>query len=87
MKKLRIPRDLDLSVLEFLQHGDKELIAAEDRKLGYKTDRSYVSRVCKGSHRNDRILLKAIELALKRKGNFPLQVIRYNYQNSLPGKQ
>lgn len=77
MKRV-IPESIDLSLLEFLQYGDIALIAEEDRKeTGKKTHRNYVSAVCKGKHRNDRILKKAFEKALKRKGEFPIQAIKH----------
>jgi hypothetical protein len=72
-----VPSSIDMSVLEFLQHGDRELIAAMDRQAGHKTDRRYVSRIIKGECRNDRILQMAFELALKRKSKFPKQVIKH----------
>lgn len=71
----RIPEQLNLEVLQFLQHGDREKIAAEDRKEGYLTHRNYVSEVLRGKHRNDRILVKAIKLAISRKDKFPTQAI------------
>ncbi len=71
MKAVKIPSQIDLSVLEFLQYGDQDLIARQDRDAGYKTSRSYVCRIVKGQHRNDRILKLALELALKRKSQFP----------------
>lgn len=76
MKKRKLPESIDLSILEFLQYGDKERIAAEDRKAGYKTCSAYVGQICKGHHRNDRILLIAFDLALKRMGKFPMQAIK-----------
>jgi hypothetical protein len=77
--KRAIPEGIDLSLLEYLQYGDLTLIAEEDRKEnpGKKTDVTYVSKVCKGKHRNDRILKRAFEKALKRKGEFPMQAIKH----------
>jgi hypothetical protein len=77
--KLRIPASIDLSVLEFLDYGDKALIAhelTEERTDGKKVNRQYVSNVLKGRHRNDKILTKAFELAIKRKGQFPQQALK-----------
>lgn len=74
----RVPEALNLSILAFLQHGDKEKIAAEDRKAGYKTHKNYVCAVCAGRHRNDRILNKAFRLAISRMQQFPKQVLSIN---------
>lgn len=76
MKALKIPSQVDLTVFEFLQHGDRELIARKDREAGHKTNRRYVSEVIRGFHRNDRILKMAIDLALKRKAEFPSIIIK-----------
>jgi hypothetical protein len=77
--KLRIPASIDLSLLDFLNYGDRALIAHEineARTDGKKVNRQYVSNVLKGRHRNDKILTMAFELALKRKGQFPQQAIK-----------
>lgn len=74
--KSKIPESIDLSILEFLQHGDRELIARTDRENGHKTDRRYVSEVIRGLHRNDRILRMAFDLAMKRKNQLPHWVIK-----------
>ena len=75
-KKFKLPLQLDLSILQFLQYGDRELIAITDRKNGHKTHANYVGEVLKGNHRNDRILQLAFALALKRMGNFPKQAFK-----------
>lgn len=73
----KIPSTLDYTVLEFLEYGDKEMIAAWDRKENNtKTSRAYVSMVCNKKRRNDRILNKAFEVALSKMGRFPKQVIK-----------
>lgn len=73
----KIPAQLDLSVLEFLQYGDLESIARWDRQEnGKKTIKQYVWQVLNGKKRNDRILKKAFEIALKRQGEFPKQVLK-----------
>jgi hypothetical protein len=79
---MKLSSSLDLSVLEFLQWGDMTLIAneinEERRKAGIKTkvDQSYVIKVCSGKHSNNQILIKAINKALERKGQFPKQVLK-----------
>lgn len=74
---MKLPSNIDLSLLEFLQHGDLTTIAEEDKKAsGKKTSKSYVCKVLKGHHRNDRILKKAFELAIKRRSEFPLQALK-----------
>jgi hypothetical protein len=75
-KMHKLPQTLDLTILEFLQHGDKERIAALDRESGHKTDRRYVSKVLKGKHSNHRILQLAFDIALERRGRFPHQAIK-----------
>jgi hypothetical protein len=72
----RIPQSIDLSLLEFLQYGDIEKIAKEEREEGRKTDASYVSKVCAGKHRNDRILKKAFQKAISNASQFPKQAIK-----------
>jgi hypothetical protein len=79
---MKLSSSLDLSVLEFLQWGDMTLIAneinEERRKAGIKAriDHTYVSRVCNQKTRNNQILIKAINKALERKGEFPKQVLK-----------
>jgi hypothetical protein len=79
---MKLQSSLDLSVLEFLQWGDMTLIANEinedRRKAGKKTKvtLSYVSEVLSGKHSNNQILIKAINKALERKGEFPKQVLK-----------
>lgn len=73
---MKLPSNIDLSLLEFLQHGDLTTIAEEDKKeTGRKTHPFYVGAVLKGKHRNDRILKRALELAIKRRSEFPMQAI------------
>lgn len=72
----RLQPALDLSLLSFLDYGDQTMIAKEEREKGYKTDQPYVSKVLSGKHRNDRILKRAFELALKRKSQFPQQALK-----------
>lgn len=76
-KASKIPTAIDVTDLEFLQYGDNVLIA-EEMKSQHKTKThpNYVSAVCKGRHRNDKILKKALELALRRKAEFPKQVLK-----------
>jgi hypothetical protein len=82
--KRRVPQALDLSILEFLTYGDKVIIAKEVRdEHGTKTNADYVCKVCKGIHRNDVILQKAISRALWRQGRFPMQVIKRNPSTTL----
>lgn len=79
---MKLSDSLDLSVLEFLQWGDVTLVANEineERKISGKKTRvtvSYVSEIRGGIHRNDTILLKLINKALERKGQFPKQVLK-----------
>lgn len=74
---MKIPSQIDTSILEFLQYGDKEAIARWDREQnGKKTSRQYVVNVLAGAKRNDRILNKAFEIALERQGKFPKQVLK-----------
>ena len=75
--KRRIPEAIDLSDLQFLRYGDKEIIKEQLKKEGWtKVTAKYVSEVCRGLHRNDRILKKAFELAYKRKADLPSQALR-----------
>lgn len=76
MAKRQLPESIDLSILEFLEFGDRKKIADEDRKAGRKTSPQYVSEVLKGRHRNHRILGIAIDIALKKKAKFPQQVLK-----------
>lgn len=76
MKKRRVPERLDMSILEFLEHGDKTAIVLEEQKAGYKTTIVSVSRVCRGLQRNDRILARAFKIAIQRMGKFPKQAIK-----------
>lgn len=79
---MKLPSNLDLSVLEFLAWGDQTLIAneinEERKREGIKTKVtiSYVNEVLAGKHNNRTILMKAIDKALQRKGEFPKQVIK-----------
>jgi len=68
--KRRVPEALDLSDLQFLEHGDMTRIALDDQKEGRKTSLSYVSRICAGLHYNPRILKRALDLAKQRKALF-----------------
>jgi hypothetical protein len=75
----RAPLPLDLSDLAFLQYGDMTRIAremTEERTDGKRVAIEYVSKVCKGKHRNDRILMRAFAIALERKSKFPIQALR-----------
>lgn len=72
----RLQPALDRSLLSFLVIGDQTTIANEERENGKKTTPSYVSKVLSGKHRNDRILKRAFELALKRKSQFPQQALK-----------
>jgi len=76
VSKRRIPESIDLSILDFLEYGDMTRIAREERESGRKTDPSYVSKVCAGIHRNDRILNKAFAIALSKASQFPKQVLK-----------
>lgn len=79
---MKLTQQIDLSVLEFLAWGDMTLIAneinEERKRQGVKAKVSvqYVSDVCAGKHRNNQILIKAINKALERKGEFPKQVLK-----------
>lgn len=74
--KRRIPESIDLSQLEFLEYGDKTRIAREEREAGRKTDVAYVSKVCAGIHRNDRILRRAFQIAISRASQYPKQAFK-----------
>lgn len=71
-----VPASIDLSLLSFLEHGDLTAIAREEQAEGRKTDASYVGKVCKGKHRNDRILQRAFQIALQRKAKYPQQAVK-----------
>lgn len=75
MKRV-LPDIIDLSPLEFLEYGDRTLIAKEEQSQGRKTSPDYVSKVCKGYIRNDRILNRAFEIALPKMNKFPKQVLK-----------
>jgi hypothetical protein len=74
--KRTLPASIDLSLLEFLEHGDLTLIAEGEKKEGRKTSKEYVWKVCNGYIRNDRILKKAFDLALKRRSAFPIEALK-----------
>lgn len=71
-----VPGSIDLSLLEFLEQGDRTRIVEEQRKIGRKIHLSYVSDVCKGKKRDTRILVRALEIAIKNKSKFPKQAIK-----------
>ncbi len=73
----KLPESLDLSVLQFLEYGDKERIAAWMRETHKtKTKSNHVSMVCKGKRRNHVILKKAFEMAISKMSQFPKQAIK-----------
>lgn len=74
--KRRLPESIDLSLLQFLEYGDMTMIAKEEQDNGKKTDPSYVSKVCAGRHRNDRILKRAFEIAISKANRYPKQAIK-----------
>lgn len=71
-----LPQEIDLSILDFLEQGDRTMIVQEERKRGRKIHLSYVSAVCKGKKRDTKILIRALEIAIQRKSKFPKQAIK-----------
>jgi len=73
----KAPSDLDMSLLDWLQYGDLELIASRHREeTGRKTAASYVWSVINKKVRNDRILIMAFEKALENRSKMPKQALK-----------